>query len=357
MTTADYQYRSMDDLRVLGEKIRDKAVKVTLDQQESYEQAQREANNDQTRHETGQPTRSVNYHPTADGEADDHGNLSAYVHDLYAQLPQMFTQFAVPDPATMQPIIDTFYQAVVTLHPTLEIKADGAKITTPMLVSGAPAVAPVEQSINIMHTHLKRWEGHAANAFALYIGGFKTASELQQQIAVNLANGLEAMADIRKAMLTDVWNVGTVTYKALDQLDGWCSHSAKEVAKLTIVGALAAVAYVATDGMAAIAVESVQSAATIMSSMATINQPAEQNIEGATVPPILDGMATALNRVRAAVDEQERVVAQAMTAVTAALERYRQLAVLRAPNEVTTAASLPVAAIRDPGSNFGFYPD
>ncbi|MFI1989079.1 hypothetical protein [Actinoplanes sp. NPDC020271] len=356
MARADYQYRSLDDLQRLGEKIRDKAIKVTLDQQQSYEQAQREANNDESRYQTGQPTRSVNYHPPATGEADDHGNLSAYVHDMYAQLPQMFTQFAVPDPATMQSTIDTLYQTVVTLSPSLEIKADGTKITTPMLVSGRPAVAPVETSVNTMHAHLKGWEGHAANAFEVYLGGLNTASRLQQQLAVNLANGLEAMTDIRQAMITDVWTIGNLTYKALDQLDGWCSHSAKEVAKLTIVGALAAVAYVITDGVAAIAVESVQSAATIMSSMATINQPAEQNIEGATVPPILDGMATALNRVRTAVDEQERVVAQAMSKVTAALERNRDFAVLRAPHDLTTAASLPVAAIQDPGSNYGFYP-
>ncbi len=356
MTTAGYQYHSMDDLQRLGEKIRAKAIKVTMAQQESYEQAQREANNDQTRYETGQQTRSVNYNPPDGGRADDHGNLSAYVHDAYSQLPQMFTQFAVPDPATMQPAIDTFYQTVVTLQPSLEIKADGAKLTTPMLVSGAPAVAPVEKSIAIMHTHLKNWDGHAADAFEVYIAGLNTASGLQQQLAIDLANGLEAMAAIREAMLTDVWTIGNLTYKALDQLDD-CVYKRQEVARLTIVGALTAVAYAATDGVAAVLVESVQSAATIMSSMATVNQPAEQDIEGATVPPILDSMATALNRVRAAVEEQERVVAQAMTKVSESLEHNREHAVLRAPYEVTTAASLPVAAIRDPGSRFGFYPD
>ncbi|BCY13192.1 hypothetical protein [Actinoplanes sp. L3-i22] len=352
----DYQYHSMDDLRRLGEKIRDKAIKVTLHQQESYEQAQREANNDATRHETGQPTRSQNYHPSADGRADDDGNLSAYVHDAYSAIPQLFTQFGVPDPAAMQPSVDTLYQTAVTLQPSLSVKANGADITTPMLVSGAPAVAPVKDCTDIMEIHLKSWKGLAANAFDLYFKQLESASVLQHQIAIDLANGLEAMAAIRRSMLTDVWTIGTVTYKALDELDGWCSHSAKEVARLTIVGALAAVAYAATDGVAAVLVETVQSAATIMSSMATINQPAEQNIEGATVPPILDGMATALNRVRAATEEQERVVAQAMATVSASLEQKRKRALIRAPYELTTAASLPVAALQ-PGSRFAFYDD
>jgi hypothetical protein len=92
-----------------------------------------------------------------------------------------------------------------------------------------------------------------------------------------------------------------------------------------------------------------------MSSMATIDQPAEQNIEGATVPPILDGMTTALNRVRAAVEEQEHIVAQAMAKVSETLEHNRNLALLRAPYEVASAASMPPEALQ-PGSDFGFYP-
>jgi hypothetical protein len=266
-------------------------------------------------------------------------------------------QFGVPDPASMQPSVDAFYQTAVTLQPALSVKADGVNITTPMLVGGAPAFAPVKQSSDIMQTHLKSWEGHAADAFELYIKGLESASVLQQQLAIDLANGLEAMMAIRKSMLTDVWTIGTVTYKALDELDGWCGHSAKEVARLTIVGALAAVAYAATDGVAAVVVEAVQSAAAIMSSMATINQPAEQNIEGATVPPILDGMATALHRVQAAVEQQERIVAQAMASVSETLDHNRNLALLRAPSELTTAASLPVDAIRQPGNHYGFYAD
>lgn len=35
-----YAYRSFDDLNKLGERIRDKAIKITMDQADSYGQAQ-----------------------------------------------------------------------------------------------------------------------------------------------------------------------------------------------------------------------------------------------------------------------------------------------------------------------------
>jgi hypothetical protein len=336
---ADYAYHSLDDLQKLGEKIRAKAIKVTMSQDNSYGQAQQQANNDATRYDTGQQTQSPHYTTPSGGRPDDDGNLRAYVTGAYQDIPLLFTQFAVPDPASAQPILDQLYKTAVTLQPSLELKADGGQLTTPLQVGDEPGTVPVKQTTDIMVTHLKQWEGQAADQFEVYVKALETSAAYQRQVSVSLANGVEAMMAVRRSMLTDIWEIGDKTYKALDELDSFCTNSASQAAKITVVGALAAVAFVATDGAAAIAVEGLQSAAAIMGANQTLQQAAEEPISGATVPPILAGMTSCIQKVRATVDEHEQTIARAIQAVATSLDGVWNQALLRAPASLTTAAA------------------
>jgi hypothetical protein len=335
---AGYQYHSADDLQKLGERIRAKAIKVTMSQEASYAQAQEQANNEATRYDTGQPTQSPNYHRPAGGAPDDNGNLHAYLTDAYQGIPLLFTKFAVPDPESARSTVEALYKAAVTLQPSLEIKADSGQLTTPLQVGDEPGTVPVEQTTNIMVTHLKQWSGHAAESFETYVKQMETSAAYQRQISISLANGLEAMIAIRKSMLADIWEIGEKTYKALDELDSWCTNSASQAAKLTILGALAAVAFVVTDGAAAVAVEGLQSAAAIMGATQTLQAASQEPISGATVPPILSGMARAIDKLQAGVDQQEQVVAKAMQAVSGSLDHVWNQALLHAPGPLSAAA-------------------
>jgi hypothetical protein len=349
---AGYEFHSKDALAHLGERIRDKAIKVTMSQEASYAQAQQQANNEATRYDTGQATQSPAYHRPTGGRPDDDGNLRNYLTDAYQGIPLLFTQFAVPDPATAQPALDALYKTAVTLQPTLEVRSENGALTTPLQVGDEPGTVPVEQNTEIMLTHLKQWDGHAAEAFETYIKGLQTAAGYHRQVSISLANGLEALTAIRRAMLTDIWEIGTKTYKALDELDSYCTNSASQAARLTILGALAAVAFVVTDGAAAVAVEGLQSAAAIMGAEQTLQAAGEEPISGATVPPILAGMTRAIEKLRASVDQQEQVVAHAMRAVNGSLDRLWKQALLRAPGALTDAAGQSRSTLEQPSGFF-----
>jgi hypothetical protein len=206
---AGFAYHSMGDLQRLGEKIRDKAIHVTMTQDDSYGQAQQRANNDATRYHTGQETQVPGYVPPSHGSPDDHGNLEAYLHQAYAGIPQLFTQFAIPNPDGARPTLDALYQAAVTVAPSLEIKKDGNKLTTPLQVGDVAGTVPVKQTVDTIVTHMKRWEGGAADGFELYIKGLETSAAYQREVALSLANALEVKLSIRKAMLTDIGRSAT----------------------------------------------------------------------------------------------------------------------------------------------------
>ena len=345
-----YAYHSMGDLQRLGEKIRDKAIHVTMTQDDSYGQAQQQANNDATRYHTGQQTQAPGYVPPSSGRPDDHGNLEAYLNQAYAGIPRLFTQFAIPNPDGARPSLDALYQAAVTVAPSLEIKKDGNKLTTPLQVGDGAGTVPVKQTVDTVVTHMKRWEGGAADGFELYVKGLETSAAYQREIALSLANALEVQISIRKTMLADIWEIGDKTYRALDDLDGWCSNSAKVQAKLTILGAIAAVAFVATDGVAAVAVEGLQSFAAIMGAVPALTT--QETIGGATVPPILEGMANAITKLNQGVDSQQNEVSQALQKVNQSLDRLWGQALLPAPANLTKLRGAGRGQLEQPD---GFY--
>ena len=325
---AGYKYLSVGDLQNIGEKIRAKAIKVAMSQEETYGEMQQEANNDATRHATGQQTMSQNYHAPSSGAPDDDGNLRRYVTDMYQDIPMLFTSFAVPDPDASKPALDALYQVAATLQPNYSIKASGTNVSAPLQVNGANGTVPVGHTQDIIVTHMKAWHGDAAGNFENYVKFLGDAAASQQQIAVSLANGIEAMVAIRKAMLTDIGEIGDKTYKALDELDSWCSNSASQAAKLTIYGALAAVAFVATDGVAAVAVAGLAAGGDIMGANLTLQQAKSEPISGGTVPAVLSGMANALDALTKGAMEQERAVADALSKVNTVVNgHYNQLMV------------------------------
>ncbi|MEU4219695.1 hypothetical protein [Actinoplanes sp. NPDC026623] len=85
-----FTYHSPAELQTLGEKIRAKAVQVTMDQAASYASAQQAANNDATRSDTGQLPQVPGYTTPAHGRPDDESNLHAYVGQAYAGIPALF---------------------------------------------------------------------------------------------------------------------------------------------------------------------------------------------------------------------------------------------------------------------------
>jgi hypothetical protein len=301
---AEYEYRSRGDLHDLGVRIRDLAVRVTMSQSASYGDAQQRANNDATRVDNSQPTRVEGYQPPGSGRPDDDANLRNYVQQEYAGIPDMFTAFAVPDPDYCRAMVDAFYQSAVTLAPGAEIAQDGGKVSLPLLATPLDGVNTVADGVIFITTRMKSWVGEAAGAFERYIKKREEVAKWQRDLAIAVAVLLEAQLEIRRRMLTDVWEIGQKTIKVLESLDGWCPPNKALQTTLTVAGAVGAVLLAGgTGGAAAVAVEGVQSAAAILGAAGA---PPKADIGGLTVPAVISSMAAAMTRLQRAVDIQER---------------------------------------------------
>ena len=110
LSPADYHTR--DDLQTLGEQIRDKAIRVTVE----YESAQ----------VVGAIHTGHAHDPMVDGSgriAPDppitDRTISAWAHGAYDGVPAMFTSFATADPRGIQPMIDALWGVAFALKPEI----------------------------------------------------------------------------------------------------------------------------------------------------------------------------------------------------------------------------------------------
>jgi hypothetical protein len=90
----------------------------------------------------------------------------------------------------------------------------------------------------------------------------------------------------------------------------------------------------------------------MMGAAQTLQTAAQEPISGATVPPILAGMARAIDKLQAGVDQQEQVVARAMRTVSGSLDRVWSQALLHAPGPLTAAAGQTRSVLEQPTGFF-----
>jgi hypothetical protein len=337
----------MDELHKLGERVRDAAVNMTMKQDDSYGAAQVEADNDASRSETGQQTKVPGYVAPVSGRPDDDANLRSYVKQAYAGVPAMFTAFAVPNPDDCIPMVNTFYSAAVTIEPSLEVTKQSDRFSTPLLTPGAKDATPVGEMLGFMALHMKNWDGDAAKAFGRYLTRLELSAKLQREFATSMGVTLDAQLEIRRRMLTDVWEIGEKTIKVLESLDGWCTSKQSAQTTLTVAGAIAAVVFAfATEGAGvALAVEGVQSAATILS--ATGQEKIDAEISGATVPPVMNSMVSALTKLRKTIDAQEQELVSCIQQLDATFRNNFDRVLVEAPSDFVAAGEANVDTLNN----------
>ncbi|MET8154169.1 hypothetical protein ACIBSW_12600 [Actinoplanes sp. NPDC049668] len=342
-----FTYHGPDQLQQLGEKIRDKAISVTMDQAASYAAAQQAAVNDATRSDTGQVTQVPGYTTPAGGRPDDEGNLLAYVAQAYAGIPAMFASFALPNPDDCRPMLDALYAVAATVKVDLTMTSRNSSVAAPDAVAPLPGTAHVADIVDAAKLHLKEWIGNAANSFEHYLDVNARAAVLQREVTLSLALSLEAQLEINRRVNTDIWEIGQKTYKALDGLDAWCpgGNASKASALLTIGGAIAAVIFAgATAGAgtaalaAAVSVEGWQSLATIWSNSKPL-QEKKVDIGGRTVPPIITGMQNAINLLTKTLDTQNQELVNGLSKFTDAFHHNWNDVLIAAPDKFTKLRS------------------
>jgi len=258
----------------------------------------------------------------------------------------------VPSPQQSAPLVEQLFRVAVSLEPSIEVTYHGQRLSSALLAGGVDT-SSVTEHVDRIITHMAAWDGVAADAFQNYVKSFARAGTLQRELVVSLAITLEAQLEIRRRMLTDVWQIGQTTLTVLDVLDDWCMSKEGAVAALTIVGAIAAVAVTLAVGGPGAGATAAVGAVNIVTSLLGAPGPdkAEAQISGATVPPVIESMAAALTRVWLSIDEQQKTVRQCLEQLSAALDRNRRYLQPALPASVSALATADVPTL-DAGMQF-----
>jgi hypothetical protein len=199
----------------------------------------------------------------------------------------------------------------------------------------------------ITNVHMKHWEGEAARAFYEYCNAHDEAARLQNQLALNLAETMEAHLELRRRQLTDIWNIGERTIQTLDALDSWCGRKKTTQNVLTVMGAITAVlVVVSTDGAAApIAAEGVQSLGALLGAIPD-STPEPADISGATVQAVLQSMFDAIQKLHRRVDEQQQLLRQMLIRMQANVRGKRPRILVGPSGKFTALAVADVQTLR-----------
>jgi hypothetical protein len=305
-----YEYHDFGALRHLGERIRDKAVEVTMRQYtnlgyDDYGDAQTRATNYPYQNPPGTgPLEQYGYTPAARGRQDDYDNLKRFVSAENASIPELFTAFSIPDPTAAQSTVDSLYQTAAGLSPNLKVTVKDGKPYAPMLDGTAPPSAPVETTVNYMKTHLQHWDGDAALAFKGYLDNFTVAAGLQYDFACALAITMDIQLEIRKRLLTDVWDIGNKTLKVLDSLTGVCPSPQKIGVEITVWAAAVGILGAIPSGGAA----TVSAVGWLVGTLMTmpVSKPPTDSVGGQSVVEVIQSMHRLLVRVAEGIDSQQQ---------------------------------------------------
>ncbi|MFI5959789.1 hypothetical protein [Cryptosporangium sp. NPDC051539] len=348
-----YTYRSESDLHALGIQIRDAAIHLTLTQDAAFAAAQERANNDANRAAAGTPTQVPGYQPPTSGRPDDKTNLRAYLQQEYGTIPDLFTGYAMPDPDDCLPMARALYGTATAIQPSLRLTERDGGFATTQLTRPVVDATEVSTMLGYIEVHMKPWQGDAADAFSGNLTAIDRAAQYQTQLATALGMTLEAQLEVRRRLLTDIWEIGQKTLKVLRSLDGWCATDSSAKAVLTISGAVAAVAFlIVTDGTgAAVGIEVLQAAGTILG--AAPDKKTETGIHGRTVPAVLTSMVDAITTLDRLAGDQEHELIRALKALDNVTQDLLHKGRLRArlPDEFRNAGTADVTTL-DRGKQF-----
>jgi hypothetical protein len=253
MATVQYTYHSWNELQSLGETIAQHVI-AKLQQEKATDQAGDRMLDDYEL-QLGTPGPSIIDDPPAGWDDYSKATLPSDTDFEYAMtsgLPKLFTSFSIPDPASGLAAIQTLYTVAMTLIPDLQVTIEGGTPSYPTYNAAPSGLTPPETMIANINSHVSGWRGEAATAFTDYFNAFGTSVEKQHGLTLSLAVLLAAEVRLRQAMLTDVWEVGQQTLKAIDAISSaTCHPTANNVGcVLTVVGIVADVGLVAvTEGV------------------------------------------------------------------------------------------------------------
>lgn len=163
---------------------------------------------------------------------------------------------------------------------------------------------------------------------------------------------MDAELEIRRRTLSDVWDIGDKTMKALEVLEAWCPSKNKLQATLAVAGAVASVAIAVVNpgalttalGGAKIGGELLKGAATTLAASNVLT--AKVEIGGMTAMDVISSMGNAMTRLRTEIDNQEREVANCLRTFLGAVQDAMSEVLILPPERLLNLATADVDGLK-----------
>lgn len=324
-------YHTHEQLQSLGESVKRKAVDVTAGKEYDTLNAM-----------YGPDPRNPQQQQAAADQIPTREEVRAAANKAYADLPDLFTWFATPDPARTSPAIENLWVVVRGVGSALDKEGGSSAPTYPIKDdSWEPNVELGERSKKVDGLIGKNWDGEAYRAFRYnFVMHIDTTIERQGKVASALAVSLQAHKAIRDCFHTDIWKIGQNVTKALDTV-GDCNSDDVDSA-ITVFTAIAGVALaVPTDGvslvaLAGLAKEGASASKDVKAALKTNSGNTKKvPIGGPTVDAIVKNLRSAVNTLRSGTTDQEYELYQFIHAVGQEADRHWDKYVVPKPGRLT----------------------
>ena len=339
-------YPSYEELEKLGKDVRDTAIRVTLKFAQYVGQTGEQMRHDpyapNTRaHEQGGRGRPVapvhssgeyGIPMTAAQKAAD----TQYLMGIFDPVVGWFTQFARPNPADADAMLNELITAQTILRPGLEHpkgSSSGASVsdwTRENHITLRESATPIDERLRDISFGVRDWEGGAATSFGdNVLSPLQTSVNWQHDLVYILAVTLKTHQAIHAEAGENIRTIGTMTTQVLNALDprptaGWDGDDNKGLAiGLTVLAAVAGiVATVATGGTALVAgvgAAAAGGAGGVLSFFTNVDPETHAVISGGNPQSVVSSLSKAISKLIKNIDKAEREVASVLKRASAEL--------------------------------------
>jgi hypothetical protein len=285
-----------------------------------------------------------------------------YAQDAYGDIvPQIFTDFATPNPCThaAQSMIESLWKVAYALDPSIVGAIALSSLDNPLPVnSWAPKTDISGRVEYIKDARMKYWYGAAADNFETkFLDELGNRTPKQAQVAMGLALAVQAQQQAILSTHAAVKNLASETINALEQLAGGGGDGAALVAVNVAFAAVGVLMALPTDGLSIAGAVGLASATkgflettnsgskTLKEATATKHLP----MSGGTVDAIVRKLIAAASAIHDDRRTAEETISTYLDKVRAVFPKARVTA--PSPSSVTSLASKPLNGYRS-----DFYP-
>lgn len=311
-------YYTADQLRTQGERVRDKAIQITVEVEwgEMRREMGRNRGNDpqwRQSHPIEDPMSGV----TIDMVRD-------YATQEYANVPGYFEWFARPNPAGILASVDSLWRAAYTLDPAALNTVLRDWHGDPIPTGATTLKTGLTSRLDIMgRQRMAHWSGDAAEQFSAYLTRCKDPITPQMQVAAVLATALDAHKQAWDSVHRSIWEIGDKTVNRLEALKHSCDGD-DVVAMIAVGAAVTGVLLAAPEALALTPLAKLGKETGALVNQ--LHKNVKVSIGGGMARAVIASMCDGILKLSEEIEAADRVIAQYVTKMVSHFPSSKDLA-------------------------------